>query len=80
MPVPLTGLGGQCVGRIIICSLELGSGGQRIRLDHATICVAEHLALDYDVVLGQRDALERMVFVQRNQLPQPEHVLVLVAR
>ena len=75
-PIELVGAGGRrFYARRFQLEIQVGvGGGQPFSLPSSTVCFTED-PLPYPVLLGQRDFLEQLVYVQRNQLPQPEFVL-----
>lgn len=74
--VSVSGLGGRAKGYLSTVDIELGlmSGGPTILLRSSRIVFVSGLT-HYKVVIGQHDALERLIFIQRSQSPTPSFVI-----
>jgi hypothetical protein len=74
----LNGLSGVCYGYEWIVDIHLGprvSGVAPLALSNARLhFTGGPLPWEADLLLGQYDALERLYFIQRNKMPDPEFV------
>lgn len=63
-------------GRAIVLTIEIGpdSQGRRLEVPDAKVYFTT-ASLPYDVLLGQHDFLERIIFAQANQAPRPRFSL-----
>ena len=77
--IRLQGAGGSSVsGPLLTIPMKLGphSGSEPLVLDDMRIVFTDH-SIPAQILLGQHNLLERLSFIQRNQLPIPEFVLRL---